>query len=220
MIISSESWSEAYLDTSDAENGTQTLFIEQMTELAHSYGKPVIVISAALPYDLAAYTSADALIAAYSSKKMSVIPEEYNGEMTAYGPNYPTAVMMIFGAFEPSGRLPVDIFKLDRDNKFTDEVLFPLGFGMDYDEPADVDNDYDDDTENETAIAEVTEDAPANDTHAKTAELPAETAAPDETTPVPYTGNMPVSATAAAALAGAVGIAVFGKRRDSDKKHR
>ena len=105
-----------------------------MTELAHSFGKPVIVISAVLPYDLAAYTSADALIAAYSSKKMPVIHEEYNGELSAYGPNYPAAIMMIFGDFEPSGTLPVDICKVDGKHRFTDEILFPLGFGMNYDE--------------------------------------------------------------------------------------
>ena len=134
VIISSESWNESYLDPTDTDNGKQALFIGEMTELAHSLGKPVIVISAVLPYDLAAYTSADALIAAYSSKKMPVIPEEYNGELSAYGPNYPAAVMMIFGGSEPTGKLPVDIYKIDDEYKFTDEVLFPLGFGISYEE--------------------------------------------------------------------------------------
>ncbi len=87
----------------------QALFIGEMTELTHSLGKPVIVISTVLPYDLAAYTSADALIAAYSSKKMTVIPEDYNVELADYGPNYPAAIRMVFGAFEPLGKLPVDI---------------------------------------------------------------------------------------------------------------
>ncbi|MBQ4363588.1 MAG: glycoside hydrolase family 3 C-terminal domain-containing protein, partial [Oscillospiraceae bacterium] len=205
VIISSESWNESYLDPTDAENGTQALFIGEMTELAHSLGKPVIVISTVLPYDLAAYTSADALIAAYSSKKMTVIPEDYNGELAAYGPNYPAAIRMVFGAFEPLGKLPVDIYAVDDDHKFTDEVLFPLGFGMSYGSSDDMTADEDTAEEDvaQPAEAEVSADETPSDA----------TAANGDDTSVPSTGNIPVSAAAAAMVLGAAGAAAFKKRR-------
>ncbi len=205
VIISSESWNESYLDPNNTDNGKQALFISEMTELAHSLGKPVIVISAVLPYDLAAYTSADALIAAYSSKKMPVIPEEYNGELSAYGPNYPAAVMMIFGAFEPSGKLPVDIYRIDDEHKFTDGILFPLGFGMSYEENEALDGTADE-AVNESIPEPEQDSAPAE-------ELSAEAPVSDETAPVPPTGNIPAAAAEAAVIFSAAGMFVFGKKR-------
>jgi len=178
----------------------QALFIGEMTELAHSLGKPVIVISTVLPYDLAAYTSADALIASYSSKKMTVIPEDYNRELAAYGPNYPA-----FGAFEPCGKLPVDIYAVDDDHKFTDEVLFPLGFGMSYGSSDDMTADED------TAEEDVAQPA---ETEVSADETPAdEPAADGEATSVPSTGNIPACAAAASMVLGAAGAAAFKTRR-------
>ncbi len=131
VVISSENWGESEFNPA-SDDGTQAKFIDELTALAHSLEKPVIVLSMTYPYDVARYTAADAVLAAYGSKKMTVIPEEYNGELATYGPNYPAAIMTVFGAFSPSGKLPVTIYQLSEDYKFTDEVLYPFGYGLTY----------------------------------------------------------------------------------------
>ena len=134
LIISAENWGEADIDPTDDYNGWMTKFILELIDLAHSYDKPVIVMSMVLPYDIAAFTDADAVLAGYGQKKMPIIPDEnsFNGEFPAYGPNYPAAVLTIFGGNNPTGKLPVDIFAADENHRFTDEILFEAGYGLSY----------------------------------------------------------------------------------------
>lgn len=133
VVVSVESMGESYLDpTQDTAISNRSRFVDDLIETAHSEGKKVILMSMSLPYDTARYTKADAILAAYSNKKMPVIPTEYNGELTAYGPNYPAAIMTVFGENTPTGKLPVDVYTVDENYKFTDQVLFPLGFGLTY----------------------------------------------------------------------------------------
>lgn len=134
LIISAENWGEADIDPTDDYNGWMTKFILELIDLAHSYDKPVIVMSMVLPYDIAAFTGADAVLAGYGQKKMPEIPNEdsFNGEFPAYGPNYPATVFTIFGGNNPTGKLPVDIFAADENHRFTDEILFNAGYGLSY----------------------------------------------------------------------------------------
>ena len=83
-----------------------------------------------LPYDTARFGAADAILAAYSNKKMPVIPTSYNGELTAFGPNYPAAVMTVFGESAPTGKLPVEVYTVDSSYHYTNVVLYPLGYGL------------------------------------------------------------------------------------------
>ena len=48
----------------------------------------------------------------------------------SFGPNTPVAIYTAFGNNTPYGKLPVTIHKTDREGKFTDEVLFETGFGL------------------------------------------------------------------------------------------
>ena len=113
-----------------ASGGWQSAFLDDLIAKTHESGKKIAVISIQLPYDLARYQAADALLAAYSCKGMNTIPTEYRGETASYGPNLPVAVTAVFGAFTPSAKLPVNIPKLDKNHKYTGEILYPRGYGI------------------------------------------------------------------------------------------
>lgn len=116
--------------TANLTGGFQTVFLDAMIDLAHTLGKKITVVSIQLPYDLARYQKADALMAVYNSEGMRVQPKVYNGETAAWGPSIPAAVCAAFGSFTPTGTLPVDIPKLNASHVYTDEVLYARGFGL------------------------------------------------------------------------------------------
>ena len=53
-------------------------------------------------------------------------------EITAYGENYPAALITVFGGNSPTGKLPVDVYAVDDNSKYTDEILYKLGSGLTY----------------------------------------------------------------------------------------
>ena len=88
------------------------------------------MISAYLPYDMAAFQEADAIIACYGCKSSTEIPKDKAEERSVYGPNLPAAVRAAFGVFTPSGSLPVSIPRIDPNDNLTDEILYPAGYGI------------------------------------------------------------------------------------------
>ena len=132
VIINSDNWGEKYLAPSDDSNGAEAKFIDEMTALAHKKGKPVIIISTMFPYDAGRFTDADAFMIAYGNKMMGEIPTSYTGEVKAYGPNLISAIITVFGGNEPTGKLPVDVYEINSEYKYTDKVLYPVGFGLTY----------------------------------------------------------------------------------------
>ena len=54
----------------------------------------------------------------------------YYGETEGYGPNIPVAITTAFGQSKPQGILPVDIFGIDSEGNFTDEIVYPIGSGL------------------------------------------------------------------------------------------
>lgn len=131
VILAVETYRQANMDASD-EKGWQAVFADELIATAHRLGKKVILLSMHLPYDAARYTEADALLCAYCGQDMPELPTEYNGETITYGVNYPAALITVFGGNEPTGRLPVDIPALDENTDYTDEILYPIGFGLTY----------------------------------------------------------------------------------------
>ena len=128
IVGSVESYSSA-----DLRGGWQADFIDGLINAAHTNGKKIAVVSIQLPYDLARYQKADALLAVYNSEGMNAcIPTVWNGETRAYGVNLSAAVYTIFGGNDPSGTLPVDIPMLDANKKYTKTVLYSRGFGLSY----------------------------------------------------------------------------------------
>ncbi len=130
VILAVETYRRTNMDAS-SDYGWQAVFADEMIKLAHDNGKKVILLSMNLPYDIARYTEADAILCAYCSAGMPLLPGEYNGEMKAYGVNYPAAVITVFGGSIPEGRLPVDVPVLDNRSDYTDEILYPIGTHVD-----------------------------------------------------------------------------------------
>lgn len=136
VFIALEMYSAGNLDSTNSR-GWQAVFTDDMIELAHKHGKKVVYISANIPYDVARFQKADAVLAAYSANGMDKLPVD--GEETpAYGENYPTAIITALGGNSPTGKLPVDIYALDENSQYTDEILYPFGYGLSFksDEPA------------------------------------------------------------------------------------
>lgn len=151
VIIAFEMYRAANLDKNEA-SGWQAVFTDDMIELAHANGKKVVFLSANIPYDVARFTEADAIVAAYCANGMDELPIDGN-ENPAYGVNYPAALITIFGGNAPTGKLPVDVYAVDENAQYTNEVLYELGFGLEYksgeiEEPQDSSSDSDDSSEN------------------------------------------------------------------------
>lgn len=133
-------------------SGNTTKFINDAISFAKKNNIPSAVMSMYMPYDVARYRNADALFAVYSSKAMSAIPTELDGETASYGPGYTAALCAAFGYGEPQGKLPVDIYELD-GSRYSDRILYNLGFGLGYENKA-----------QETTTEKITETTTENNT--------------------------------------------------------
>lgn len=51
-------------------------------------------------------------------------------KVPGYGVNLPSAICAAFGEYTPSGILPVDIPTVDNNYEFTEEILYPEGYGI------------------------------------------------------------------------------------------
>lgn len=121
--------------TANITGGFQASFLDDLIEYTHNVNKKIVISSIQLPYDLARYQKADALLSVYCAEGMDELPKEYNGEQLTYGLNLSAAVYDIFGGNEFNGKLPVDILKLDDELNYTDEILYPRGFSLAGDSP-------------------------------------------------------------------------------------
>ena len=130
VIVALEMYRAENIDRNNTR-GWQAEFCDDMTELAHKIGKKVIYLSANIPYDIARFTAADAMIAVYNADGMEKLPVD-GQENEAYGVNYPAGLITIFGGNVPTGKLPVDVYAVDEDSHYTDDVMFPCGYGMTY----------------------------------------------------------------------------------------
>ena len=63
---------------------------------------------------------------------MTKVPTIEADKNPGYGPNIPVAIATTFGAASPKGKLPVDIYALNKNFKYTDEIVFPIGTGTEY----------------------------------------------------------------------------------------
>ena len=91
------------------------------------------------PYDVQMYPNADAILAVYGCKGSSVdVTEALTGGVTtseaAYGPNIIAGIEVALGTFKASGKLPVNVPKLNANkNAYTDEIVYARGYGLTYD---------------------------------------------------------------------------------------
>jgi len=112
---------------------------DTLADTIHESDGKFIVMSVSLPYDVARFQKADAIIIAYLPRSMTVDPEDKVTEIQQYGPNMPVALYMIFSKDDaPTAKLPINIPQLDESYSFTETVLYERGFGLTYeaeDEP-------------------------------------------------------------------------------------
>ncbi len=132
VIIATETYRAGNMDRTDETRAWQAVFSDKMTALAHKNGIKVVHLSMHMPYDAVRYTDADAILCAYCGQDMPVVPTEYNGETKTYGVNYPAALITVFGGNTPTGRLPVDLPAYIEGEGYTDEIVYPVGYGLTY----------------------------------------------------------------------------------------
>ncbi len=133
VIVALEMYNAGNINPADADRGWQARFVESLIKLAHENDKKVIYISANLPYDVAKFTEADAILATYCSKGMGTRPTD-GQENPAYGVNYPAALITVFGGNSPTATLPIEVYALDENVEYTDNILYNLGYGLRFSE--------------------------------------------------------------------------------------
>ena len=131
VIIAYEMYSATNLDKTNESKGWQAKFTDDLIELSHKNGKKVVLVSANIPYDIARFSNADAILATYCSNVMEALPVD-GKENSAYGVNYPAALITVFGGNSPVGKLPVDVYEVDKNSKYTSKILYPFGYGLSY----------------------------------------------------------------------------------------
>ena len=91
--------------------GNQPKVIARLKDVSKNETK-VAILSVQLPYDVARYQKADALLLAYGCKGMDEIPTDFDGETPTFGLNLPAAVYTVFGGRyayrKAAGRHPKD----------------------------------------------------------------------------------------------------------------
>ena len=112
---------------------------EAFVNYCNSNDKTSVIMSVDKPYDVQMYPNADAILAVYGCKGSSVdVTEALTGGVTsseaAYGPNIIAGIEVALGTFGASGKLPVNVPKLNANkNGYTDEIVYNRGYGLTYD---------------------------------------------------------------------------------------
>ena len=96
------------LSVSYSKEASNEDLIHDLIQKTHDNGGKFILLSAHLPYELASFADADALIACYNSRGMEMIPTGESNK-PKYGANIPAAIYAIFGGSDITGTLPVSI---------------------------------------------------------------------------------------------------------------
>ena len=94
-----------------------------------------ILLSDNLPVDSARFQDADAILCCYLSAGFGIDPTARTSKsecVGAFNANVPAALYAIFGAGPMSGKLPINIPAMEKDQNgkwvYTDKILYPRGF--------------------------------------------------------------------------------------------
>ena len=118
-----------------AFDSTLSSHIDEVLELCNQYGVRSIFVSAHLPYDISRFNDANSIVAAYLANGLSfdLLNYDTSKPIPKYGPNIIAAIYQLFDSnANLTGKLPVNIYKLDSNNSFTNEILYPRGHGLSY----------------------------------------------------------------------------------------
>ena len=112
--------------------GIQTAFLKALLSATHNAGGKFILISSQLPYDVSLFMDADAILACYNARGMSIVPTDFSEELPQFGPNIPAAIYTLFGAHNPNGKLPVSVPYINADYTFSEQIAYNRGWGLSY----------------------------------------------------------------------------------------
>ena len=140
VIGFSNATGSSVLNAADPQNKALHTAIEDV----HKAGGHFVLISQNLPYDVATFQDADAIILAYLGSGLDIDPTqrtEGDWGLVARNANILATIDTVFGLNNPSGRLPVNVPKVvvrpDGTQRFSDENLYDRGFGLTYDDSKD-----------------------------------------------------------------------------------
>lgn len=103
---------------------------KNFVKYANNNGKKAIIISVDVPYDVALYSKADAVLAVYGCKGSSLDPTEALQKKTtaisdACGPNITAGVEAALGVFKATGKLPVNVPKINKSTgKYSKKIVY------------------------------------------------------------------------------------------------
>ena len=123
----------AGLGSSDDLKGQDADKVDAIIKSVHANNAKAVYISCRLPYDVARFQEADAILAVYLHKGMKAIPDYTKSENEEYGANVPAGIYEVFDTSTnggPKGKLPVNIPKLTAERAFSDAVLYERGYGI------------------------------------------------------------------------------------------
>ena len=108
--------------------------INSLIDYTHNVWGKAIVISTQLPYDVAKFKKADAILVTYLANGIKYKISDYTSELPKYWPNVMAGIYMMFShKSNIQGKLPVKLYEVDDNNSFTTWVLYDRGFGLEYD---------------------------------------------------------------------------------------
>ena len=109
--------------------------MNDLIDYIHNNGGKVIALSTQLPYDVVKFKNADAIVITYLANGIRFNLEDYEKETPKYGPNVIAGIYMLFTKTDNmNGVLPVNIYNIDSNNNYTDEILYSRNYGLQYEE--------------------------------------------------------------------------------------
>ena len=127
VIAISEMGSAAYL------TGDSAGLLDDLIEKTHEQGGKFILMSVLLPYDVARFQKADAIVITYGARSMNLDPRQDTEPMKRYGPNIAAGLYTILQGEKPVGKLPVNLPKLNAaGDGYSTELLYERGYGLTY----------------------------------------------------------------------------------------
>ena len=127
VVAVSSVYGAAALDP-NSPDGMNSVQMDAILAMAHAAGAKVTLVSTHLPYDVARYPDADAVVVAWGARGMTEDPRTVE-HVAQYGPNLPAALYTILTDASFEGRLPVNI-PVIADGRFTEQTLYARGDGI------------------------------------------------------------------------------------------
>ena len=132
VIAVSELSSQAAMNP-NGDRGAYSALLDALIAQTHKNGAAFTVLSAALPYDAARYTEADAFVITWNARGMNEDPRVIDGAVKQYGASMPAALYLMLSPDEtPRGTLPLNLPKLTEEYQYSDEILYKRGYGLTY----------------------------------------------------------------------------------------